>query len=225
MINSIDLGRIAYREAWAKQLELFDKLVEESKDGKVSEDEYLLFAEHDHVYTLGFHGHAENMLISVEMLAAQGIECVRIERGGDITYHGPGQMVVYPIIRLKQHGLGVKSYINLLEEAVIQTIAGYGIKGERVEGATGVWLDVGTPRERKICAIGVKCRRFVTMHGLALNVNTDLSRFSAINPCGFIDKGVTSIAAELGTKVNFTAVKAAFDRNFRQLLAHPANND
>lgn len=221
MLITNDLGRIAYREAWAMQRELFDRLVAESKQGVESEEEYLLFAEHEPVYTLGLHGHAENMLASEAQLAAQGVECVRIERGGDITYHGPGQLVVYPILRLKQHGLGVKSYIDLLEEAVIRTIAEYGVKGERVEGATGVWFDAGTARERKICAIGVKCSRFVTMHGLALNVTTDLSRFSAINPCGFTDKGVTSLSAELERNGEgmMEEVKKRFDRIFRQLLA------
>lgn len=233
MLITKDLDHTDYRTAWRLQRDLFDKLVDESKAGVESGEEYLLFAEHDPVYTLGLHGHAENMLASEAQLASQGIECVRIERGGDITYHGPGQLVVYPIIRLKQHGLGVKSYIDLLEEAVIRTIAEYGVKGERVEGATGVWIEAGTPRERKICAIGVKCSRFVTMHGLALNVTTDLSRFSAINPCGFTDKGVTSLAAELAgpevtpEEIGFSGegavtladVKTRFDRIFRQMLA------
>ena len=142
-------------------------------------EEHLLLVEHPPVFTLGRHGHAENMLVSEDALAAKGIEFVRIERGGDITFHGPGQLVAYPIIDLQRHHLGVKDYVNLLEEAVIRTIAHYGITGERVEGATGVWIDKGLPGERKICAIGVKCTRFVTMHGLALNINTDLHYFGA----------------------------------------------
>lgn len=219
MLITRDLERIPYREAWKLQRGLFDSLVAKAKAGETSDEEYLLFAEHEPVYTLGLHGHAENLIASEEALKARGVECIRIERGGDITYHGPGQMLVYPIIQLKTHGLGVKSYIELLEESVIQTIAEYSVKGERVEGATGVWIDVGSRDERKICAIGVKCSRFVTMHGLALNVNTDLKRFSAINPCGFVDKGVTSLARELGHEVDFEEVKTRFDRIFRQLLA------
>jgi lipoyl(octanoyl) transferase len=159
------------------------------------------------------------MLLNPTDLERRGIEFVQIERGGDITYHGPGQLVVYPILDMQKYSLGVKSYIDLLEETIIRVIAKYGIKGERVEGATGVWIDVGTPRERKICAIGVKCSRFVTMHGLALNVNTDLSYFSAINPCGFIDKGVTSISRELGHDIDMIEVKDLFKSIFIHLLS------
>ncbi len=158
------------------------------------------------------------MLVSEDALAAKGIEFVRIERGGDITFHGPGQLVAYPIIDLQRHHLGVKDYVNMLEEAVIRTIAHYGITGERVEGATGVWIDKGLPGERKICAIGVKCTRFVTMHGLALNINTDLHYFGAINPCGFIDKGVTSVRQETGKEADMQEAKELFAAHFRELL-------
>lgn len=214
-----DLGIKPYRQAWELQKSLFNALIDckrECKDG----DEYLLIVEHPHVYTLGFHGDATNMLLNETELQKKGIEFVRIERGGDITYHGPGQLVVYPIIDLHQHQLGVKSYIHLLEESVIRLVSLYGIKGERVDGATGVWIDKNTPSERKICAIGVKCRRFVTMHGLALNVNTDLNMFSAINPCGFIDKGVTSIEKETGHKIDFSTIKQQFTEIFLDLLQH-----
>lgn len=163
--------------------------------------------EHNHVYTLGLHGKAENMLLNEGQLKERGIEFIHIERGGDITYHGPGQIVVYPIINLKAHKLGVKDYVHLLEQIVIDFLATYEIESGRVEGATGVWLGIGTPAERKICAIGVKCSHFVTRHGFALNINTDLSYFSLINPCGFVDKGVTSLSVELGKPVDMDEAK------------------
>lgn len=213
-----DLGIESYRVTWQRQKDIFNSIINAKNTGN-KYDEQILLVEHPHVYTLGFHGNATNMLLNEEQLSQQGIEFVRIERGGDITYHGPGQLVVYPIIDLHLHHLGVKSYINLLEEAVILTLKEFGITGERVDGATGVWIDVNTPHERKICAIGVKCSRFVTMHGLALNVNTDLSYFSAINPCGFIDKGVTSIEKELNQKVDFNYVKEIFSRIITNLLS------
>lgn len=216
MLIVTDLGTMPYREVWELQKKLQEKLI--ALRGEKEADEYLLLVEHPPVYTLGFHGQAANMLLSEDVLASRGIDFIRIERGGDITYHGPGQLVAYPIIDLSRHGLGVKDYISLLEEAVIQTVSKYGIEGERVDGATGVWIGKGTSRERKICAIGVKCRRFTTMHGLALNVNTDLSYFQAINPCGFVDKGVTSIAAEIGGKVDMKEVKEYFSHLFQTLL-------
>lgn len=193
-----------YREVWEKQKALFSSLIASKKGGNNNAMECLLLGDHSPVYTLGFHGNAHNMLASEEMLRARGAECIRIERGGDITFHGPGQLIAYPIIDLERRSLGVKQYMHLLEEAVIRFLDLYGIKGERIEGATGIWIGKGTDRERKICAMGVKCSRFVTMHGLAININTDLSYFSAINPCGFVDKGVTSLAQELGHPVDFT---------------------
>jgi lipoyl(octanoyl) transferase len=151
-------------------------------------------------------------------LQAIGATLFHIDRGGDITFHGPGQLVAYPILDLEHYGLGLKAYIHRLEEAVIRTCAAYGVKGDRVEGATGVWLDVGTPRERKICAIGVRSSRFVTMHGLALNVNTDLNYFRYIHPCGFIDKGVTSLAVECGGPVDMQEVKDRLSREIKSLI-------
>ena len=213
-----DLGTIPYRDAYALQLDLFGRLLDSTRAGDPAPQGTLLLVEHPHVYTLGRHGHADNLLVGADRLAARGIECVRIERGGDITYHGPGQLVAYPLISMRRYGLGVKSYIALLEEAVIRTLLTYGITAGRVEDATGVWIGIGTPRERKICAIGVKCSRFCTMHGLALNVNTDLSYFHAINPCGFTDKGVTSIAAELGHPVDMQELKHRFTDIFLSLL-------
>lgn len=212
-----DLGQMPYREALDLQLQLQSDLKEAKRSGSEGEETVLL-VEHPHVYTLGRHGKPENLLATPERLASLGAELVKVGRGGDITYHGPGQLVVYPIIDLERHGLGIKSYVDLLEESVIRTIAAFGIKGERVEGATGVWIDKGRPEERKICAIGVACSRYVTMHGLALNVNTDLRMFSAINPCGFTDKGVASIAGELGSDVDMGHVKSLWSDIFLSLL-------
>jgi lipoyl(octanoyl) transferase len=170
----------------------------------------LLFVQHPHVYTLGKSGHISNML-------AADAEVVRVDRGGDITYHGPGQWVVYPIFRLDTLGICIKEYMYRLEEVIIQTLAEYGIKGERLEKYTGVWLDaVASPR--KICAMGVRCSEHVTMHGLALNVNTDLSYFSRINPCGFTDKGVTSMQKELGTMFDIEKVKKSIIKNIYYLF-------
>ena len=206
-----------YREAWALQ----ERLHEEVKAAKlqgVDTVNYLLFVEHPHVYTLGKSGDEANMLISAIQLQAEHAEFVKVNRGGDITYHGPGQLVVYPIIDMANFGLGVKDYVDRLEEVVIRTIEEYGIKGERLEGATGVWIEAHTPRARKICAIGIRCSRFVTMHGFALNVNTDLNYFHYINPCGFRDKGVTSIAQELRREISLQEVKERVKYHFVDLF-------
>ncbi|MDE6808936.1 MAG: lipoyl(octanoyl) transferase LipB [Muribaculaceae bacterium] len=218
MINFIDRGTMPYRDAWALQTELFDSIVALKRAKRPVENEYVIMVEHTPVYTMGRHANPMNMLMSPDLLAQDGIECIPIERGGDITFHGPGQLVVYPIIDMQLHHLGVKAYVNLLEEAVIRTISNFGIKGERVEGATGVWIDKDTPRERKICAIGVRCSHSVTMHGLALNVSTDLAYFNRINPCGFTDKGVTSITAELGREVDINEVKPIMQSILNDLL-------
>lgn len=209
-----DWGILPYRDALERQTVLFQHLIDLKREGTdTAGEERLVLVEHPPVFTLGRHGHAENMLRQLP-----GVELVKIARGGDITFHGPGQLVAYPVIDLQRHHLGVKDYVHLLEETVIRTIAEYGIKGERVEGATGVWIDKDTSCERKICAIGVKCSRFVTMHGLALNVNTNLEYFHAINPCGFTDKGVTSLRQELAREVPVPEVKAIFARTFNSLL-------
>ncbi len=207
-----DLGRVPYRQAW----ELQHRLVKELQDGHGQEQ--LLLVEHDPVFTLGFHGNAANMLLDESALAAKGIECIRIERGGDITYHGPGQLVAYPILDLRAHNLGVKAYVHLLEESVIRLLAEYVIRAARDSSAPGVWIDVATLRQRKICALGVKVSHAVTMHGLALNVNTDLTPFSYINPCGFVDRGVTTMALELGHPLDFAEVKDRFAAIFLSLL-------
>lgn len=206
-LTFIDLGEKPYRSVWSFQKYLFDKLIVLKKQDIVIDNEYIIFVEHQPVFTIGKHGKQNNMLFNKKQLEEKGAEFIHIERGGDVTFHGPGQLVVYPIIDLSKHKLGVKNYVELLEECVIQLLQKYNIKGERVNGATGVWIDKGMPNERKICAIGVKCSYFVSMHGFALNVNTDLNWFSAINPCGFIDKGVTSLEKELGHKVDIIELK------------------
>ncbi len=208
-----------YGEMLQRQRELFASMVDAKRRGSSVEPlETLFLVEHRPVYTLGRHGDKANIL-NRAVIEATGAGLYEIERGGDITFHGPGQLVAYPLIDFGSRGMGVKSYVNLLEEAVIRTIARYGIEGVRVDGATGVWLAADDYKpERKICAIGVKCSRFIAMHGLALNVSTDLTWFSAINPCGFTDKGVTSISEELGREVRWEEVAELFGAEFRQLL-------
>ena len=213
----LDLGTASYMPVWEKQEELHERVIAAKLRGEETEN-YLLFVEHNHVYTLGKSGNEANMLIGAIQLQAAHAEFVKVNRGGDITYHGPGQLVVYPIVDMANFGVGVKDYVERLEEVVIRVIGEYGICGERLAGATGVWIDTGPPRARKICAIGIKCSRYVTMHGFALNVNTDLNYFNYINPCGFVDKGVTSIAKELGHDVPMQEVKDAVKRYFMELF-------
>lgn len=207
MINYRDLGLIEYAEAWTLQTELFDRSVEAKKNGKQTENT-LLFCEHPHVLTLGKSAQENNVLFDEEFLRQKGVSLFHVDRGGDVTYHGQGQLVGYPIFDLDSFGVGLKQYVHVLEDIVIRLLAMYDIKGERLEGATGVWLDVENPmRCRKICAIGVRSSRYITMHGFALNVNTDLSYFSLINPCGFVDKGVTSMQKELDRELDMEVVK------------------
>lgn len=219
-LEIIDKGIIEYEEMLSLQRELFTNMVEKKKKHLPLEKEYIFMVEHNPVLTLGKHAKVTNVLLSDHELKNKGIQLYRIERGGDVTYHGPGQLVVYPIIDLETHNLGIKNYVNMLEEAVITTLAYFGLYGERVEGASGVWIDAGTERERKICALGIKCSRYVTMHGLALNVNTDLNGFHMINPCGFIDKGVTSISSELCNDVDINIVKRILSKNLKRLLGY-----
>ena len=230
MIEVLDKGVIDYGDAWTQQQEHFNALLANTAQPADNETRgVLMLCEHPHVYTLGKSGHVNNLLVSETFLKSIGASYYHIDRGGDITYHGYGQLVGYPILDLSsigEHGLGLKEYIHLLEESVIATIAEWGIEGRRVDHATGVWLAAtDTKPERKICAIGVKASRFVTMHGFALNVTTDLKYFNYINPCGFTDKGVTSMAAELagtesggGTVPDMVQVKEAFVRNFMQIF-------
>lgn len=180
----------------------------------------MLIGEHSPVYTLGFHGNAANLLADEKRLAKMGAECIRIERGGDITYHGPGQMIAYPLIDLESHGIGIKGYMDMLEDCIMELLSDFDIYGEKIDNAIGIWIGKNTPEERKICAMGVKCTRFVTMHGLALNVNTDLSAFSAINPCGFVDKGVTSIERECGSPASMEEIKRRFVEIFSRKFGY-----
>jgi len=208
-VKFLDLGLRDFKETWDLQQQVHEKLIR-SKTG-ISEPEampYLLFVEHPHVYTLGKSGHDNNLLIRPPFLASIGATYYRIDRGGDITYHGPGQIVGYPVFDLDRLGLGVKKYIGMLEETIIRTLLESGISAFPMKNATGVWLGgAGDSEVSKICAIGVKVSRGITMHGFALNVNTDLSYFRHINPCGFTDKGVTSMQKELGDVQNMQAVK------------------
>lgn len=223
MIEYRDLGLIPYRQAWDYQEKLFRELQEKKvfpDTGAERKLNYLLFCEHPHVYTLGKSGKDMNLLINEEFLSKKGIEFFRINRGGDITYHGPGQIVGYPILDLEEFSLGIKGYIDLLEEAIILLLKKYDISAGRLEGATGVWLDAAVPgRTRKICAIGVRASRYVTMHGFAFNVNTDLSLYNYINPCGFTDKGVTSLQKETGREMDFEEVKLQLRDLLISLLA------
>lgn len=208
--NFIDWGLIDYQDAWDKQEVLLKQKVEiKLAEREVQEKEKtligneLIFCQHSHVYTLGKSGSLDNLLLDEAGLKKADATFYKINRGGDITYHGPGQLVAYPILDLEQFFTDIHKYLRYLEEAVINTIAHYGIKGGRYEGYTGVWIDADKPTARKICAMGVRCSRWITMHGIALNVNTDLSYFKNIVPCGIDDKDVTSLAREVGHKVDF----------------------
>lgn len=206
-----DLGLTSYEEALQQQEELFNEVISfktgKQLPGKIEQNNYLIFCEHPHVYTLGKSGSEKNLLINHIQLQAKNAVFFKTNRGGDITYHGPGQIVGYPIFDLEKFGLGIKTYIHSLEESIILTLSHFGLKGERLEGATGVWMDTGKPNVRKICAIGVRTSRYVSMHGFALNVNTDLNYFNFINPCGFTDKAVTSLSKELKIVVDIEDVK------------------
>jgi lipoyl(octanoyl) transferase len=210
-----DLGTVEYNQAWAYQENLFNEIIEIKKqnndlplDHQLTTSNYLLFCEHPHVFTLGKSGEQENLLVDSLQLRARHADFVRTNRGGDITYHGPGQIVGYPILNLSYFVKGAREYIEKLEEAIIQTLTTYGIKSERLEGATGVWLDTAIKgKTRKICAIGVRTSHWVSMHGFAFNVNTDLNYFNLINPCGFTDKTVTSLEKELGQPQDMEEVK------------------
>lgn len=214
MQNSVlftDLGHIDYKEAWDFQETVFKKAVDLKIAKRKGETElipshHLLFCEHPHVYTLGKSGSEQNLLIGEALLKQKNATYYKINRGGDITYHGPGQLVAYPILDLDQFFTDIHKYMRFLEEAVILTLAEFKIEATRVDGLTGVWIGAGTPNERKICAMGVKSSRWVTMHGLALNVNPDMSYFNNIVPCGITDKNVTSMAEELNQEVTLKDV-------------------
>lgn len=213
-----DLKSIEYSLAWDYQQKLFDETLKQ-KELNTPTENHLLFCEHPHVITIGKHGKHENLLFQENFLKERGVSLFQIDRGGDVTYHGPGQLVGYPIFDLESYRIGLRLYISNVEEAIIRLLATYNIHAERLEGAAGVWIDVSIPSKvRKIAAIGVRSSRFVTMHGFALNVNTDLSYFSLINPCGFIDKGVTSMEKELGHKVDMVELKVKLKSLFEELF-------
>ncbi|MEM0518101.1 lipoyl(octanoyl) transferase LipB [Aequorivita flava] len=219
-----DLGFKDYKETWEYQEVLFQKILQIKSNNKKQgfahdTPNYFLFVEHPHVYTLGKNGHIENLLISEEKLKAINATFYKINRGGDITYHGPGQIVGYPILDLENFFTDIHKYLRFLEEMIILTLAEYGLKAERSKGETGVWLDVGTPFARKICAMGVRASRWVTMHGFALNVNTNLGYFDHMIPCGIKDKAVTSLHVELGkAEVSLAEVKEKLLKHFLQLF-------
>jgi lipoyl(octanoyl) transferase len=219
-----DIGVRDYKEVWEMQEKIFGRLIGNklNEHQSNSHDENpdsgtLIFVEHPNVYTLGKSGSENNLLIDHIQLQTKDAKFIRTDRGGDITYHGPGQIVGYPIFDLERLKLSLKEYIHRLEEAIIMTVSQFGIPGSRLEGATGVWLNTDKKgKTRKICAIGVRASRYVTMHGFAFNVNTDLTYFNFINPCGFIDKGVTSLEKELGEKQDFEAVKLMVKNNLQK---------
>lgn len=216
-----DIGLKDYKEVWDYQASIFDKLIDEKKNTGASNTlpGTLIFTEHPHVYTLGKSGSESNLLIDSIQLQRKDASFYHIDRGGDITYHGPGQIVGYPIFDLEIIGVSLKEYIHRIEEAIIMTIAESGIKASRLQGGTGVWLDPDVPgKARKICAIGVKASRYVTMHGFAFNVNTDLSYFDSINPCGFRDKGVTSLKKELDAEQDFEKTKLVVKEKLREVF-------
>ncbi len=218
-----DWGLMDYQEAWDKQEELLAQTVRIKTDNRVNDTKiqtpnYLVFVEHPHVYTLGKSGKLENLLLDENGLKQKEATFYKINRGGDITYHGPGQIVGYPILDLENFFTDIHLYLRTLEEAIILTLSEYGIKGERYPGYTGVWLDVDNEKARKICAMGVRCSRWVTMHGFAFNINTDLNYFKHVIPCGIDDKDVTSMQRELGRGVSMEEVKAKLKQHIGGLF-------
>ena len=218
-----DLSVKDYKETWDYQTELLQEIVavkidNRRNDNKKDTENYFLFVEHPHVYTLGKSGDLSNLLLNEKQLAEKGATFYKINRGGDITYHGPGQIVGYPILDLENFFTDIHKYLRFLEEVIILTISEYGLKGTRSDGETGVWLDVGTPFARKICAMGIRSSRWVTMHGFALNANVNLGYFDNIIPCGIRGKAVTSMEAELGQKVDIEEVKSKILKHFKVLF-------
>ncbi|HRH12492.1 MAG TPA: lipoyl(octanoyl) transferase LipB [Bacteroidia bacterium] len=221
-----DLGSMDYKLCWDLQEKLFNETValktsnrEVSEQDKKITPNHLLFVEHPHVYTLGKSGDENNLLVGEKELIEQDAVYYKINRGGDITYHGPGQLVAYPILDLDNFFTDIHKYLRLLEEAIILTLKEYGIESGRSKGETGVWLDAEVPgKARKICAMGVRCSRWVTMHGLAFNVNCDLNYFNNIIPCGITDKKVTSLKAELGREIDLNEIKEKLKKNFSHLF-------
>ncbi|HMQ01138.1 MAG TPA: lipoyl(octanoyl) transferase LipB [Cyclobacteriaceae bacterium] len=222
-VQLIDLGLIDYKQAWDYQTELFEQILHIKQENRKNPEQqkatpnYLIFCEHPHVFTLGKSGKAENLLVKPEELESIQATYYHINRGGDITYHGPGQIVVYPIFDLENFFTDIHKYMRVLEETVIQTLAEYKIVAGRIEGLTGVWIDWEDEKKaRKICALGVKTSRWVSMHGLAFNVNTDLKYFDYIIPCGIDDKAVTSMQQELQREISFIEVKTKLKQKLEE---------
>ena len=219
-----DLGLIDYKECWDYQTKLFDSSVQlkiknrKFPENKVATKNHLIFCEHPHVYTLGKSGDLKNLLIDGPKRKEKNISFYKINRGGDITYHGPGQLVVYPILDLDYFFSDIHKYLRLLEESVILTLKDYGVDGQRVDGFTGVWIDAEKENPRKICAIGVKCSRWVTMHGIGFNINSNLDYFKDIVPCGIEDKSVTSLQKETNQEIDMKELKLRFKKNFKILF-------
>lgn len=222
-IQLLDLGNKDYKATWEYQEELFKKIVDlkiqnRNSTSPIPTPNFFLYVTHPHVYTLGKSGDISNLLLSEKQLLEKGATYYKINRGGDITYHGPGQIVGYPILDLENFFTDIHKYLRFLEEAIILTLAEYGLQTERSPGETGVWFNVGTPFARKICALGVRASRWVTMHGFALNVNVDLGYFDNIIPCGIRGKAVTSMQVELGREVNEQEVKEKILKHFSVLF-------
>lgn len=220
-----DLGLIDYQQAWDYQTKLFDGIIKQKMENRNALPDqqqvttsHLLFCEHPHVYTLGKSGSEDHLLLNEELLKAKGAKFYKINRGGDITYHGPGQIVGYPIFDLDHFFTDIHKYLRYLEEAIILTLAHYGLTAGRYEGYTGVWLDADNAKARKICAMGVKCSRWVTMHGFAFNVNADLDYFNNIVPCGITDKAVTSLDKELGRTMDFYEVQEVVKQKLQEVF-------
>ena len=219
-----DLGLIDYKQCWDYQTKLFDASVQlkiknrKFPENRVSTKNHLIFCEHPHVYTLGKSGDLKNLLIDGPKRKEKNISFYKINRGGDITYHGPGQLVVYPILDLDYFFSDIHKYLRLLEESVILTLADYGVTGQRLDGFTGVWVNAEKETPRKICAIGVKCSRWVTMHGIGFNINSNLDYFKHIVPCGIEDKSVTSLQKETNQKIDMKELKLRFKKNFKILF-------
>lgn len=219
-IHIQDLGVKDYQETWEYQSSLLQEIVDLKIANRKAQTDlptsnYFLFVEHPHVYTLGKSGDLSNLLLNEAQLEAKGARFYKINRGGDITYHGPGQIVGYPILDLENFFTDIHKYLRFLEDVIINTLAEYGLKGERSKGETGVWLDVGTPFARKICAMGIRTSRWVTMHGFALNVNANLGYFDNIIPCGIKGKAVSSMHAELGKEIPLEEVKEKILKHFK----------
>ena len=226
-VKFINLGLIDYKEAWTFQEKLFQAIIDVKRANRKREDaeialepiqSKLIFCEHPHVFTLGKSGQQSHLLVNEKQLAEKGANFYKINRGGDITYHGPGQLVGYPIFDLDHFFTDIHKYLRYLEEAVIRTLGEYGINGGRIKGATGVWLDWDNPKARKICALGVRSSRWVTMHGFAFNVNSDLNYFSNIIPCGISDKAVTSLEKELGQTIDMQEVQEKVKKHLQELF-------